>query len=82
MWTPGRVAAAFATAKIPRNVIRPYGPWSKVVHYIGNRVPFGMYPESRLRCRAYCVAVKFMSAWLKAVVHKGPDSLGIQRNWN
>ena len=19
----------------------PYGPWSKVVHYIGNRVPFG-----------------------------------------
>ena len=24
----------------------PYGPWSKVMHYIGNRVPFGNHAHS------------------------------------
>ena len=26
--------------------IEPYGPWSKVVHYIGNRVPFGTHLDN------------------------------------
>jgi hypothetical protein len=27
---------------------KPYGPWSKLVHYIGNTVPFGMHPSLTL----------------------------------
>ena len=30
-----------------------YGPWSKVVHYIGNRVPFGMQPTPSWPCCHY-----------------------------
>ena len=29
--------------------IVPYAPWTKVVHYIGNRVPFGMHPKSTIK---------------------------------
>ena len=27
-----------------------YGPWLKVVHYLGNRVPLGTHPENRGHC--------------------------------
>ena len=30
-----------------------YGPWSKVVHYIHNSVPFGTHTEIWVQCRAF-----------------------------
>ena len=28
------------------SALHHYGPWSKVVHYVGHMVPFGMQPET------------------------------------
>ena len=38
----------FSALLLTRALWEPYGPWSKVVHYIGNRVPIGTQPEDPL----------------------------------
>ena len=34
--------------QLPKWHLIPYGPWAKVVHYIGNRVSFGMQAGSAM----------------------------------
>ena len=48
----------------------PYGPWSEVVHYTGNRVPFGMQTECS-GCHPVATSEKMskiLKAWLNMTV--------------
>ena len=40
------VPGCLTNGSLCRALLLTYGPWSKVMYYIGNRLPFGTQPEN------------------------------------